>query len=120
MKFPSIHFPVKNIVNSFYHTCEQKTQKILAVRDAYHRILLDAVDTLVQKCPPAYTGLPALRERIYLGIQLLESFAHTQLETSLCSQFDMESMQTLCLRIAVELLTPPHQTGSDTAVSCSH
>ena len=90
------------------------------VRDAYHRILLDAVDTLVQKCPPAYAGLPALRERIYLGIQLLESFAHTQLETSLCSQFDMESMQTLCLRIAVELLTPPHQTGSDTAVSCSH
>nr|WP_288625728.1 hypothetical protein [uncultured Roseburia sp.] len=90
------------------------------VRHAYHRILLDAVDTLVQKCPPAYAGLPALRERIYLGIQLLESFAHTQLETSLCSQFDMESMQTLCLRIAVELLTPPHQTGSDTAVSCSH
>lgn len=90
------------------------------VRDAYHRILLDAVDTLVQKCPPAYAGLPTLRERIYLGIQLLESFAHTQLETSLCSQFDMESMQTLCLRIAVELLTPPHQTGSDTAVSCSH
>ena len=45
MKFPSIHFPVKTIVNSFYHTCEQKTQKILAVRDAYHRILLDAVDT---------------------------------------------------------------------------
>jgi hypothetical protein len=120
MKFPSIHFPVKTIVNPFYHTCEQKTQKILAVRDAYHRILLDAVDTLVQKCPPAYAGLPALRERIYLGIQLLESFAHTQLETSLCSQFDMESMQTLCLRIAVELLTPPHQTGSDTAVSCSH
>ena len=31
------------------------------VRDAYHRILLDAVDTLVQKCPPAYAGLPALR-----------------------------------------------------------
>lgn len=120
MKFPSIHFPVKTIVNSFYHTYEQKTQKILAVRDAYHRILLDAVDTLVQKCPPAYAGLPALRERIYLGIQLLESFAHTRLETSLCSQFDMESMQTLCLRIAVELLTPPHQTGSDTAVSCSH
>lgn len=55
---------------------------------------------------PAYAGLPALRERIYLGIQLLESFAHTQLATSLCSQFDMESMQTLCLRIAVELLTP--------------
>ncbi len=53
--------------------------------------------------------------------RLLEAtLAHTQLETSLCSQFDMESMQTLCLRIAVELLTPPHQTGSDTAVSCSH
>ena len=88
--------------------------------DAYQRILRDAVDTLEQKLSHAYAGLPELRERLYLGIQLLESFAHTRLETSLCSQFDMESMQTLCLRIAVELLTPPHQTGSDTAVSCSH
>ena len=26
MEFPSIHFPVKTIVNSFYHTCEQNTE----------------------------------------------------------------------------------------------
>lgn len=75
------------------------------IKDAYDRILTHAVDSLLQKCPAKYQNLPNLRERIYLAIALLESFAHTQMEEATCQQYDMNAMRALSIQAVRGLLT---------------
>lgn len=75
------------------------------IRDAYNRILTQAIDALVRKCPAKYSDLPHLRERLYLGIQLLESFAHTQMDEATARQYDMDAMQELCIQSVINVLS---------------
>lgn len=74
------------------------------IREAYNKILNEAINTLIQKCPAKYSKLPHLKERLYLGIQLLESFAHTQMDTDIASQYDMDAMEQLCIQSVMKLL----------------
>lgn len=75
------------------------------VRSVYNEILKAAIDNLVQRCTEEYPLLPYLRERLYIGIQILESFSHTQMEASAFEEFDMESMRLLSIQAVKNLLT---------------
>lgn len=74
------------------------------IRSAYNRILAQAIDALTLKCPARYSHLPHLKERLYLGIQLLESFAHTQMDADTAGQYDMGAMKELCIQSVMKLL----------------
>lgn len=73
-------------------------------RDTCNRIQSQEIENLIAKCPAQYTELPHLRERLYVGIQLLESFAHTQMDEALASKYDMDVMQELCIQSVMKLL----------------
>lgn len=90
------------------------------IKGAYDRILTHAIDSLLQKCPAQYQALPNLRERIYLAIELLESFAHTQMEEATCQQYDMNGMRALTIQAVRGLLTyNGKEQGNENTISVS-
>lgn len=74
------------------------------IKEAYDRILLDAIDKLIKKCPHNLSNLSDVRERIYLGVQLMETFTHTKVETEFAKEFDMDAMQAIAVDMVKKLL----------------
>lgn len=77
------------------------------VKCAYDRIIGHAIDNLLQMCPAKYHALPNLRERMYLAVELLESFVHAQMDEVTSRQYDMAAMRFLSIQAVVGLLTEP-------------
>lgn len=75
------------------------------IKEAYDRIVLDAIDRLLQKCPTEFMKLSHMRERIYLGIQIMESLTHTKVETEFAKEFDMDAMQEIAVEMVGKLLS---------------
>ena len=63
------------------------------------------MEELIRKLPAQYATLPNLKERLYLGISILENYAHTQMEDSSTRQYDMDALKNLSIQVVNGLLS---------------
>lgn len=71
----------------------------------YDEIMGKAVEKLIQKCPKEIVEIPNLRERLYIGIGILENFAHMQMDENVCKELDMECIKRLSISSAMALIS---------------
>lgn len=75
------------------------------IKAVYDVILERAIDTLIHKCPTELSTLPHLKERLYVGLQILENYAHMQMDASLHDKLQMDIAKQLSIQAAVSLIT---------------
>ena len=75
------------------------------IKAAYDQILQQSMEELIRKLPAQYATLPNLKERLYLGISILENYAHTQMEDSSARQYDMDALKSLSIQVVKGLLS---------------
>lgn len=75
------------------------------IREVYNRIMSRAVDALLPKCPSPLDQLPDLRERLYVGLGILENFSHIQMDPFQSSVLNMVQMKQLSIQAAISLIS---------------
>lgn len=70
----------------------------------YDKITENAVEMLIKKCPEEIAEIPNFKERLYIGIGILENFAHMQMNENVCRQLDMDCIKRLSISSAMSLV----------------
>jgi len=73
------------------------------VKKLYIKIQESVIDMLIEHLPLEYREMPNIREKLYMGLCLLENFAHMQMDSEFYPDINMVVMEDIAVQSVINI-----------------